>query len=190
MMPSRLFHEGPRSHFMTMRFDRTDRGEKIHMQSLGALAHLDYNQPGDSYEQALDVIRRLNLPRVDLEQQVLRAMFNVVCRNHDDHVKNIAFLMDRRGDWRLSPAFDLTFAWNPQGAWTNQHQMSINHKRDFIDRADLIALAARAGIKSGPANDMLDSVLAAARRWMIFAGQAGVPESQAHVVLNQLNLDI
>jgi serine/threonine-protein kinase HipA len=177
MAPCRLHHEGGRSHFMTKRFDRNDRGGKRHMQSLGAMAHFDYNQPASySYEQALQVIRRLDLPRADLEQQVLRAMFNVVGRNHDDHVKNIAFLMDRRGVWRLSPAFDISYAWDPNGAWTQRHQMSINGKREHIEREDLLALAAAAGMKSAQANDMLDRVIAAFRGWPETAASTGVPE--------------
>jgi serine/threonine-protein kinase HipA len=137
MMPCRLHQEGGRSHFMTKRFDRTARGGKLHMQSLGALAHFDYRQPASySYEQAIQVIQRLGLPRKDAEQQVLRAFFNVVGRNCDDHVKNIAFLMNRRGEWSLSPAFDVTYAWNPAGEWTSRHQMSINGKREAFERED------------------------------------------------------
>src|SRR6056297_1613245 len=100
MSECRLFEENGRAHFMTRRFDRTADGGKLHMQSLGGLAHLDYNLPGaHSYEQVLQVMRRLGMPRTDLAEQARRAMFNVAARNQDDHVKNIAFLMDRRGRW-------------------------------------------------------------------------------------------
>ncbi len=179
MMPCRLHHEGGRSHFMTKRFDRTPKGRKLHMQSLGAMAHYDYNQAGAySYEQAIQIIKRLDLPREDAEQQVLRAIFNVIGRNHDDHVKNIAFLMDRQGRWRLSPAFDISYAWDPKGAWTSRHQMSINGKRDGFVREDLIALAAVSGIKKQRANEMIDRVVETVARWTDFAEQAGVPGSR------------
>jgi serine/threonine-protein kinase HipA len=179
MSPCRLHHEGGRSHFMTKRFDRTAKGGKRHMLSLGAMSHYDYNQPASySYEQAVQVIRRLGLPREDLAQQVVRGMFNVVGRNHDDHVKNIAFLMNRRGRWRLAPAFDVSYAWDPAGQWTSRHQMSVNGKRDDFDRDDLIALAHVAGIKKAPANDMLDRVIDAVREWPTFAEAAGVPEAR------------
>ena len=129
----RLLEEGGRRHFMTRRFDRAETGDKLHMQSLAALAHLDFNQPGaNSYEQAFQVIRRLGLPSTAAEQQFRRMVFNVVARNQDDHVKNIAFLMDRSGHWSLSPAFDLVYAHNPEGRWTARHQMSINGKLDRI----------------------------------------------------------
>ena len=186
MSPCRLHHEGGRSHFMTQRFDRSAKGGKRHMQSLGAMAHYDYNQPGSySYEQAIQVIRRLGLPGEDQEQQVLRAMFNVVGRNHDDHVKNIAFLMDRRGRWRLSPAYDISYAWDPQGEWTSRHQMSINGKRNAFEREDLIALAHVAGIKRDRANRMVDQVIETVHRWPDFAEKAGV--SQARVKEIQAN---
>jgi serine/threonine-protein kinase HipA len=180
MAPCRLHHEGGRSHFMTKRFDRSATGGKRHMQSLGAIAHYDFNQPASySYEQAIQVIRRLVLPREDLDQQVLRAMFNVVVRNHDDHVKNIAFLMNRRGKWSLSPAFDISYAWDPRGEWTSRHQMSVNGKRDEFEREDLIALANVAGIKKARANGMVDRAIETVRRWPDFAEKAGVADARA-----------
>jgi serine/threonine-protein kinase HipA len=183
MTTCRLHHEGGRSHFMTKRFDRTTQGGKLHMQSFGALAHFDYRQPASySYEQAIRVIQRLGLPRKDVEELVLRAFFNVVGRNCDDHVKNIAFLMNRRGEWSLSPAFDVSYAWNPTGEWTSRHQMSINGKREGFKREDLLALAGTAGIKKMRANQILDRVIAAVRRWPDFATKAGVPDSRVHEI--------
>lgn len=176
MTECRLHHEGGRSHFMTLRFDRTKKGGKRHMQSLGAIAHYDYHQPASySYEQAIQVMKRLNFSREDLEQQVLRAFFNVIARNQDDHVKNIAFLMNRRGQWSLSPAFDVTYAYDPNGEWTSRHQMSINGKRDSFNREDLLNLANQAGIKKKPAMGMMEKIASAVKRWKDFAEQAGVP---------------
>jgi len=145
---------------MTKRFDRVGTNNKLHMQSLGALAHFDYNQPRSySYEQALNVMKRMGLTRVDLEQQVLRAFFNVIGRNHDDHVKNISCLMNKRGEWKLSPAFDVTYSYDPRGAWTNQHQMSINGKREDFSREDLLSLANASGIKEAQGNYFLDKTI-------------------------------
>lgn len=183
MMESRLHHEGGRSHFMTRRFDRTPQGGKLHMQSLAALMHLDYNMAGaHSYEQALQAIRALKLSSADMEQQFLRTVFNVVARNQDDHVKNIAFLMDQAGQWRLSPAFDVIYAWNPDGSWTNRHQMAINGKRDSFHRADLEQLAQVGNIKKRRANTLIDQVIAAVRDWESFALQAGVSKDQVKVI--------
>jgi len=185
MSPCRLHHEGGRSHFMARRFDRTTSGGKIHMQSLGAMAHYDYRQPARySHEQAIQVMRRLRLSQQELKQQVLRALFNVIARNQDDHVKNIAFLMNRRGRWRLSPAFDISYAYNPDGPWTGRHQMSIHGKRDDFEREDILALAGFAGIKKSPANAMIDKVQSAVQRWPEFAQKAGVTEDQMKKIQN------
>jgi len=125
MSESKLWEENGRAHFMTKRFDRVD-GKKIHMQSLCGLAHYDFNMAGAySYEQALMVALGLGLNHADLSQLFRRMVFNVMARNQDDHTKNIAFLMDEKGVWALSPAYDVTYAHNPSGIWTHQHQMSL-----------------------------------------------------------------
>ena len=179
MTECRLHHEGGRSHFMTKRFDRNADGSKIHMQSLCAITHVDFNEPAlYSYEQTIQTMKRLGLSQKDLEQQVLRAMFNVIGRNHDDHVKNIAFLMNRRGEWKLSPAFDVSYAYDPKGVWTSQHQMSINGKRDSFSKEDLSSLAKIAGIKTNRAYEMLDRVVLIMRNWPEFAQKAGVAEDR------------
>ena len=177
MAECRLLAENGRRHFMTRRFDRLEGGAKLHMQSLAALAHLDYRQPGaNSYEQAFQVIRRLGLPMAAVEQQFRRMTFNVVARNQDDHVKNVAFLMDRSGEWSLSPAFDLVYAYNPSGRWTAQHQMSINSKREGITVEDLRRVAEVASMKRGRAAEILAEVTDAVRSWPELAGAAGIEE--------------
>jgi serine/threonine-protein kinase HipA len=179
MTDCRLLAENGRQHFMTRRFDRDDAGNKLHMQSLGALAHFDYNKPGSySYEQAFLVMRQLQLPMQDLEEQYRRMVFNLVARNQDDHVKNIAFLMDRTGQWSLSPAFDITWSFNPDGDWTATHQMSVNGKRDQFDRADLLAAGRNAQLKRGRADAIAEEVISAVRDWPRFAAEAGVAEDR------------
>lgn len=183
MTNSRLLEENGRRHFMTRRFDRLPDGSKLHMQSLGALAHFDFNQAGAySYEQALLTIRQLGLAMDDIEQQFRRMVFNVVARNQDDHVKNIAFLMDKRGHWTLSPAFDVTYSYNPSGLWTSSHQMTINGKRDQFTRDDFNACAKVASMKRGRADAILDEVLLAVSRWPRFATESGISDVTADAV--------
>lgn len=175
MSECRLFEENGRRHFMTRRFDRLPNGDKLHMQSLGAIAHFDFNQPGGhSYEQAFLVMRRLGLPMESVEEAFRRMTFNVVARNQDDHVKNIAFLMDRRGRWSLSPAFDVTYSYNPDSPWTATHQMSIAGKRDGFTLDDLQSVAREASMKRGRAEAILAEVTSAVARWTEFATAAGV----------------
>jgi serine/threonine-protein kinase HipA len=172
MMPCRLLEENGRAHFLTRRFDRIG-GDKIHMQSLCGVAHYDFNQAGAySYEQAFSIMRRLRLSKADTVQQYRRMAFNVIARNQDDHTKNIAFLMDRSGRWRLSPSFDVIYAHNPAGMWTNQHQMSLNGKRDGFSRGDLISVGESIGVpKPGQIIDQISEVVG---DWPKYAQQAGV----------------
>ncbi|MBL8756683.1 MAG: type II toxin-antitoxin system HipA family toxin [Planctomycetes bacterium] len=183
MSECRLFEENGRRHFMTRRFDRQPSGDKLHMQSLGALAHFDFNAPGaHSYEQALAVVHRLGLPMAAKEELFRRMVFNVVARNQDDHVKNIAFLMDRLGQWSLAPAFDVAFSHDPEGGWTQHHQMSLAGKRDGFTVDDLLAVAKTAAMKRGRAEAILAEVTAAVQQWRTFATAAGVPRARSDAI--------
>ena len=180
MSACRLLEENGRRHFMTRRFDRSDTGEKHHMQSLAALAHYDFNLAGGhGYEQALQVCRRLGLGMEAVEQLFRRMVFNIVARNQDDHVKNIAFLMDREGRWRLSPAFDVTYAYQPTGRWTAQHQMTLNGKRDGFTRHDFRACARVASLKRGRADAILDEVTTVVKGWPSYAASVAVPAADS-----------
>lgn len=183
MSECRLFEENGRRHFMTRRFDRLDDGTKLHMQSLGAMAHFDFNNPiAHSYEQALAVLRRLSLPMDDVEEQFRRMVFNVIARNQDDHVKNIAFLMDKAGKWSLSPAFDVMYAYNPSGTWTASHQMSLAGKRDGFTFEDFKSVAETASMRRGRAEAITREVVKAVSRWREFATRAGVIPKQIDMI--------
>lgn len=177
MTPCTLLEEGGRRHFMTRRFDRPDDGSKLHLQSLAALCHFDFKLDGGySYEQALLATLDLGLSQNAVEQMFRRMVFNIVARNQDDHVKNIAFLMNEAGDWALSPAFDVTWAYNPRGDWTSSHQMTVNGKRDEFTIADLRAVAEVGKLKSTDAKRVYDEVVTAVSQWEQFAEQAGVAD--------------
>ncbi|MCX7247570.1 MAG: HipA domain-containing protein, partial [Burkholderiales bacterium] len=177
MSECRLLEENGRRHFMTRRFDRLAGGEKLHMQSLCALAHFDFNQAGAyAYEQAMLTIRQLNLSMTTIEEQFRRMVFNIIARNQDDHVKNIAFLMDKQGQWSLAPAFDMTYSYNPSGSWTAAHQMTLNGKRNGFTPQDFEACAKVALMKRGRAKTIIDEVRAAVVRWPEFATQAQVAD--------------
>lgn len=176
MMPCALFEENGRAHFMTQRFDRLEGGEKIHMQTLCAMSHFDYNHPGIyDYEDAFEEMRALGLGYDEVEALYRRMIFNVVARNQDDHTKNISFLMDQSGQWKLSPAYDLTWSYNPQGDWTNVHQMSIAGKRDGFTKPELIEVGKRQSIKQP--ERILEKVVEVVHNWQQYSDAYEVPQS-------------
>lgn len=191
MSACRVFSEGGRHHFMTRRFDRTPSGKRLHMQSLCALGHYDFNQAGaHSYEQAMLLMRQLQLPMAQIEQQFRRMVFNVLARNQDDHTKNIAFLMDRHGEWRLSPAYDVTYSYNPEGAWTSRHQMSVNGKTSGFTLEDFEEGARTLSMKRGRASEIAREVHEVVKEWPTYAIEAGVAEAQWRAIQDTLRLEI
>ena len=184
-----LHEENGRRHFMTRRFDRTASGAKLHMQSCCALAHYDFNMPGAySYEQLLRVIKQLNLPQVAVEEQFRRMVFNVMARNQDDHVKNVAFLMNRSGDWSLAPAFDVTYSHNPAGLWTSRHQLTINTKSDGFVLQDLKACANTVSMKRGRVEAIIAEVQKTVSEWRDYADDVGVAAEMRDEICQQLRL--
>lgn len=189
MSECRLFEENGRAHFMTRRFDRVNGNEKLHMQTLCGMAHFDYKMiHAYSYEQVFQVMRRLRLSYSDAEQMYRRMVFNVVARNQDDHTKNISFLMDRQGKWSLSPAYDVSWAYNPKGIWTSNHQMSINNKSDEITRDDLLSVARNVNIKH--ADQIIDQVIESVSHWPDLAKENGIPDDLAKAINSALLLHI
>lgn len=183
-----LIEENGRAHFLTKRFDRIE-GEKVHMQTLCGIAHYDYRLlRGYSYEQAFNVMRGLHLSYKEAQEMFRRVVFNVVVRNQDDHTKNISFLMDKKGKWRLSPAYDMGYAYNPNGAWTSAHQMSVNGKYENITRADLLELATRNNIRN--ASQIIDEVCETCAGWYIIAKEVDVPQTMIDKILPNMQLTL
>ena len=187
MTECRLLEENGRAHFMTRRFDRVGENGKLHMQTLCGMAHFDYRMlHAYSYEQAFQVMRRLRLPYRQAEEMFRRMVFNVIARNQDDHTKNISFLMNEQGQWTLSPAYDMTWAYNPSGPWTSKHQMSVNNKWDGITRNDLLAVARNVNIKQ--AAQIIEQVTEAVSRWPRLAAEYGIPQNIGKAIAQTLLL--
>jgi serine/threonine-protein kinase HipA len=188
MTECRLHKENGRAHFLTKRFDRAG-GDKIHMQTLCGIAHYDFNMAGAyGYEQAFDVMRRLGLDHAQAVQQYKRMVFNVLARNQDDHTKNITFLMDKEGNWSLSPAYDVTYSHNPKGDWTNQHQMTINGKRDHFVLDDLVGIGK--AIKLSNPMLVIREVFDAVVSWPEFADEAGLPQGTVEDIRKYHRLEL
>jgi serine/threonine-protein kinase HipA len=173
MTECRLLEENGRAHFMTRRFDREQGKGKLHIQSFCAMAHYDFNEINSfSYEQLFETMRRLLLPYTAAEQLYRRMVFNVMVRNCDDHTKNFSFSMDKSGQWKLAPAFDLCHSYRPGSAWVSQHSLSINGKRQHITRDDLLQVAKSMHIKK--AETIINEVKAVVSRWNDFAAETKV----------------
>lgn len=183
-----LIEENGRAHFLTRRFDRV-KGKKVHMQTLCGMAHYDFRvHRAYSYEQAFNVMRYLRLPYSQAQEMFRRMVFNVVVRNQDDHTKNISFLMGEDGVWKLSPAYDMGYAYNPDGRWTATHQMSINGKFDDISRGDLLECASVNNIKD--ASHIIDEIVECASTWPKIAVECGVPQDMIHSILPNMILNL
>ena len=161
-------------------FDRPGEGRKVHVQTLCAIAHLDYYQPS-SYEQAFLVLRKLRLPATDVDELYRRMVFNVCTRNLDDHTKNFSFMMDRKGTWRLAPAYDLTFAHGPNVKW---HKLSVNGRRRDISEEDLLAIGKEMNVKSR--KRIIEEVREGLLGWKGFANEAGLEPKLADLIAAQL----
>lgn len=183
-----LIEENGRAHFLTRRFDR-EKGKKIHMQTLCGIAHFDYRlHRAYSYEQAFNVMRFLRLNYSEAQEMFRRIVFNVVVRNQDDHTKNISFLMGEDGKWRLSPAYDMGYAYNPKGGWTATHQMSVNGKFDDITRIDLLELAKQNSIKN--ASSIIDEICEIASQWPELSKDCGVPSAIINTITSNMLLTL
>lgn len=184
MMESRLIEENSRVHFMTKRFDRKD-GDKIHSQTLCAIQHYDYaNITSYSYEQVFQTMRQLKLNYAEAEQMFKRMIFNVIARNCDDHTKNFAFLMDKTGKWKLSPAYDICFAYRPGSVWVSQHNLSINGKRKDFTRQDLLKIADQNSIRYP--EKMINDCIAVVKKWPQYAANFQVDTEKMTAIDNVL----
>ncbi|MCL1811851.1 MAG: type II toxin-antitoxin system HipA family toxin [Methanomassiliicoccaceae archaeon] len=180
MSQCRLLETKGGTHFMTRRFDRNGK-EKVHVQTLNAMAHYDFTIPAaHSYEQLFSVMRKIKLPAADADEMFRRTAFNIVMRNNDDHTKNISFMLRKGEGWRLAPAYDVTYAYKPGNMWIQAHQMTVNGKTDGITKKDLLALAHNANIRG--AGDKIEAILNVACRWKEYAKESSVPDATAEKI--------
>lgn len=189
MNECRIYSNAGENHFMTKRFDRVN-GKKIHMQSLGAMAHISYKEPRlCSYEMAAGYMREMKLPMIDIEQLFRRMVFNCVAVNRDDHVKNISFLMDRSGKWRLSPAYDITYSYDFTNKWLSAHQMTINGKKSDISLTDLLAAGEKMGLKRKKCMDIISKISLVVSDFESYAEKANIREKTYSEIKKTLELN-
>ena len=176
MTECRLLEEGERAHFMTRRFDRPCNGEKLHIQTLNAIARMSYKRIDKHYyEQLFSTIREMRLPHSAIEQQYRRMVFNVVAKNCDDHTKNVSFLMDKNGNWSLSPAYDMSYAYAPSGFWNRRHLMGINGKFENFTMDDLEKAGSAEGIRNR--KRIIEQICDVVNCWQKYARSVGIEKS-------------
>ncbi len=186
MSECRLLEEGSRRHFMTKRFDRVN-SKKLHMQTLGAISHIDYNIPClCSYEMAALSARKIGLQSNEIEQFYRRMVFNVLAVNQDDHVKNISFLMDRKGVWSLSPAYDVTFACDIKNKWLHAHQMTVHGKNAEITYQDMVDCGQSMDLKAQKCKKIIEEVRAAVNEWQTIAHTVGIREKTSDMIQKEI----
>lgn len=185
MMECRLLEEGDRAHFMTKRFDREETETKHHIQTLCALQHIDYNDVrAYSYEQLFQTMRMLRLPHPQAEQMFRRMVFNVIAFNCDDHTKNFAFRLKEGSVWELSPAYDISWSYNPSGNWVNQHAISINGKRKNITENDMHSIAKSIRVKNG--KEIINHIREIVHKWPTYAKQTAVSSKKINEIYSVL----
>ena len=101
-------------YFAVKRFDRVGAGDgtqlKVHMASAAGLLETSHRIPNLDYMQLMRLTQVLANDAAQLRELYRRMCFNVFAHNRDDHSKNFAYLHGETGEWRLSPAFDLTYS--------------------------------------------------------------------------------
>ncbi|HEJ9439470.1 TPA: type II toxin-antitoxin system HipA family toxin [Proteus mirabilis] len=190
MMPCHLLQEGNRRHFITQRFDRI-KNNKVHVQTLNGLAHVDYKKPGAfSYAELFSIARQLKLSAVEAEQLFKRMTFNIIARNHDDHSKNFAFIL-KKDKWSLAPAYDLAYSYKPGSKWVNSHWMSLNGKRDNFTRSDFYSLEKLSPVfNKKKIDDIIDATIEHVSTWRQLAEKWDVPKTLIDEIQENLRLDI
>ena len=121
-------------------------------------------------------MREINVPMSDIEQFYNRMVFNCIAVNQDDHVKNVSFLMDRSGKWRLSPAYDVTYSYDMGNKWLSAHQMTVNGKKSGIGLDDLLDAGEKMGLKKKKCRDIISKVRTAVSDFEKYAAEANIRE--------------
>lgn len=191
MMPCHLIVEGKRRHFLTQRFDRK-ANRKRHVQTLNGLAHVSYRQGGTySYAELLATARELKLSADEAMQIFKRMVFNIVARNHDDHSKNFAFMLNDNNQWTLAPAYDLAYSYKPGSRWVNSHWMVLNGKRDGFLREDFYTFKKLSPLFNKRKIDgIIDETIEHVSRWSALASEHGVPKKLVQLVAENLRLNL
>ena len=182
MPATRLFTTSSGDAFFGVeRFDRK-QNRRFHVHTFGNLIHSNFRIPGCDYEQLLKTTRVLTKNQTDVDAAFRLMVFNIFAHNRDDHVKNFAFMLNELNEWRLTPAYDLTFTHGPGG----EHTLPVAGEGRAPDHAHIIRVADGAGIKKNRASEIIDEVSSSVSDWQRFADEAGVQNDLAKNIKKSL----
>ncbi len=187
-----LIFDGEDTHFLIERFDRIivkNKLDKLHYVSWSGLDHADRDGI-NSYEQLVLISRKMRLGAATEMEIFRRAVFNIIGRNQDDHTKNTGFLMDRSGTWRLSPAFDLTYSYDPKGRFTRNHQCWLNKKNHDFTYKDLLRFGRFCNLRERKIREIIEQVGEAFLGFSHLAKHYELPEELCKTVEQNLRLSI
>ena len=185
MSESRLYYDGECAHFITKRFDRYNGGRKLHMVSLCGMSHMNFRDTHVyDYINIANVVDRLGLGKNAIEKVFRRMVFNDMTFNFDDHVKNTSFLMNQKGEWSLAPAYDLTFAYDKDGRFTNSHQILINGKAFNVTYEDYIECGKYMGISKLKMERIIQQVRETVLDFEKYADECDIREERMEYIKN------
>lgn len=169
-------------YFAIKRFDR-DGDTRYHMHTACGLLHSDFRTPSLDYEDLIALTGMLTRDVREVEKLYQLAVFNVLAYNRDDHSKNFSYLMDKDGQWKLSPAYDLTFSSGPRG---EQSTMVMGEGRD-PNTSHLLKLADEAKIKKDRALQIIDATRSSLSKWPTLAKQYGVSDMNIKLIQRKIS---
>jgi len=159
--------------YATERFDRS-RNHRLHLHSACGLLHSDFRTPSLDYKDLLHLTHILTQDFSEVRKMYRLAVFNVLAHNQDDHAKNFSYLMNEKGQWCLSPAYDLTFS---SGLGGEQNTMVLG-KGKHITTADLMRLGGLAELSSREISESIEQVQDTLSQWPKLAKLAGITDGQ------------
>ena len=185
MTECRLLEENNRAHFMTKRFDREGSDIKHHIQTFCAIQHFDYNEVKSySYEQLFQTMRVLRLGYPQAEQMYRRMVFNILANNCDDHTKNFAFRLKENAAWELTPAYDVSYSYDPTSKWVSQHALSVNGKRTNISKNDLMSIVI--STNNNKTKQIINQISKVVKNWPLYAEKTKVNANQRDSITSTL----
>ncbi|WP_316846020.1 type II toxin-antitoxin system HipA family toxin [Pedobacter psychrodurus] len=164
-------------YFAVKRFDRDDN-KRLHMHTASGLLHSDFRTPSLEYEDLLNLTGVLTKDIREVEKMYRLAVFNVLAHNRDDHAKNFSYLMNENGEWKMAPAYDLTFSSGPNG---EQSSMVMGEGRN-PKTSHLIKLGQEAKLSKKLIDEIIEQTNRSLSQWGNLAKKYNVTSTNTELI--------